>query len=395
MNETDEVGHFDGFIGPENLLSLVRNTAPWLFTSFGRGLVPPVAAAEHLIDLVAAPFGWLQILRHGEQLAALDAPDAEARADYFALCLASHMATVASFVPTDVDTKIRTALWRDRDPVVVQRLGDAALAAHGWDLGRVSARHVEVADHGRVGGHDGEWLGVAVGALGAFIRLGDVGRSERFFAAIDAELEREARAFRAVAALPGQELEVLRLAAILTHNVGDVDQGLGGWPEEALTHPLHARLRRLAHENTAPYGGTYQLAAALYKQLLSAEGHRHYPLRAVKALRLSPDLLLPFGPFFDDWGRTIASHESLSDAARGEVLAALLAGCRKITGQTGYFRAIAGMEDGRGLDAFAKHLPGSARLMLKDADLRRTVAIKQVSFESTLRKRAQALLAGR
>ena len=115
----------------------------------------------------------------------------------------------------------------------------------------------------------------------------------------------------------------------------------------------------------------------------------------MKALRSSPDLLLPFGPFFDDWGRTIASHEGLSDAARGEVLAALLAGCRKIAGQAGYFRAIAGMEDGRGLDAFAKHLPGSARQALKDPDLRRLVAIKQVSFESTLRKRAQALLAAR
>jgi hypothetical protein len=395
MAESGEVGHFDGFIGPENLLSLVRNTAPWLFTGFGRGLAVPAPSAARLIDLVDAPFGWLQILRQGEQLAALDAPDAAARTDYFALCLACHMATVASFVPTDVDTKIRAALWRDRDPAVVQRLGDAALAAHGWDLGHVSARHVEVAGHGRVGGHDGEWLGVAVGALGAFIRLGDSTRSERFFAAIDAELEREARAFRAVAATPGQELDALRLAAILTHNVGDVDQGLGGWGEEALTHPHHARLRRLAHENAAPYGGSYQRAAALYKQLLSAEGHRHYPLRAVKALRSSPDLLLPFGPFFDDWGRTIASHEALSDAARGEVLAALLAGCRKIAGQAGYFRAIAGMEDGRGLDAFAKHLPGSARQALKDPELRRLVAIKQVSFESTLRKRAQTLLAAR
>ena len=137
------------------------------------------------------------------------------------------------------------------------------------------------------------------------------------------------------------------------------------------------------------------MAATLYKQLLSAEGHRHYPLRDAKALRSSPDFLLPFGPFFDDWGRTLGAHPDFNPAARGELLAALLAGCRKVPGQVGYYRAIAGLEDAVGnLDVLAKHLPGASQKALKDPELRRAIAIKQVSFESALKKRAGVVLAG-
>ena len=102
---------FGGFIGPENLLSLVRNTAPYWFGGTGRRLVAEVAAPSRLIDLVDTPHGWLQILRHGRQLADSSPKTPEAHADYFALCLACHMTSVATYVPTDVDNKIRDALW--------------------------------------------------------------------------------------------------------------------------------------------------------------------------------------------------------------------------------------------------------------------------------------------
>ncbi len=71
---------------------------------------------------------------------------------------------------------------------------------------------------------------------------------------------------------------------------------------------------------------------------LSAEGHRHYPLRPVKALRRSPATLLPLCPFLDDWGAVVAKLEE-----NDEVLAALVTGCQKLKGQQGYYRAIAGM----------------------------------------------------
>ncbi len=384
---------FGGFIGPENLLHLVRNTAPYYFTSVGRDLVAPCPAPTHLIDLVNEPVGWLQILRHGRQLHDSSPTSPEAHVDYFALCLASHMATVATFVPTDVDTKIRDALWHpDTDRSALERMAAATLAAHQWDQRPISARWIVAPDHQPVGGHDGEWLGVAVGALGCFLRLGDQDWSERLYNAIDAELQRQAAAFTVQRHVKDGDIDLLRLAAILTHNVGDVDQGLKSW-REAAQHPYAEKLRRLAHENITQYNGVYQIAAQLYKELLSAEGHRHYPLRDVRALRSSPDFLLPLGPCFDDWGRQLATHEKFNHTARAELLTALLAGCRKVPGQVGYYRAIAGMQDALGnLDVLSKYLSSAALKALKDPALKQHIAIKQISFESSLRKRAAAVL---
>ncbi|HEX3131948.1 MAG TPA: hypothetical protein VHX44_00025 [Planctomycetota bacterium] len=394
MSNSDPLRDFGGFIGPENLLSLVRNTAPYWFGGYGRRVMAEVSAPTRLIDLVDTPFGWLQILRHGRQLAESSPKTPEAHVDYFALCLACHMSTVATFVPTDVDTKIRDALWHpDTDRGALERMAEAVLAAKSWDQRSYSVRWIAAPGHEPVGGHDGEWLGVAVGALGCFLRLGDTARGDRLFAAIDAELAREAAAFRAQRQVKDGEVDLLRLAAILTHNVGDVDQGLRSWREQE-RHLFAQRLGRLAHENTTPYDGTYQLAARLYKELLAAEGHRHYPLRDVRALRSSVEFLLPLGPCFDDWGRKLGSHPDFNASARGELLATLIAGCRKVPGQLGYYRAIAGLQDAVGnLDVLAKHLPGAAQKALKDTELRKLIAIKQISFESTLKKRTQALLA--
>ena len=393
MTDKDPYKDFGGFIGPENLLSLVRNTAPYWFGGTGRRLIAEVAEPTQLIDLVDTPCGWLQILRHGRRLAESSPKTPEAHSDYFTLCLACHMVTVATFVPTDVDNKIRDALWHpDTDRAALERMADATFAVKKWDQRHYSTRWIMIPGHEPVGGHDGEWLGVAVGALGCFLRLGDVARSERLFAAIDAELQREAAAFTAGRQVKDGEIPLLQLAAILTHNVGDVDQGLRSW-REAERHPFAERLRRLAHENSAPYGGVYQITARLYKELLAAEGHRHYPLRDVRALRTSVDFLLPLGPCFDDWGRKLGSHSDFNANARGELLATLIAGCRKVPGQVGYYRAIAGLQDAVGnLDVLAKHLPGAAQKALKDTELRRQIAVKQISFESTLKKRTHALL---
>ena len=81
-------------------------------------------------------------------------------------------------------------------------------------------------------------------------------------------------------------------------------------------------------------------------------------------------------------------------AARGELLAALIAGCRKVPGQLGYYRAMAGLQDAVGnLDVLARHLPGAAVKALKEPELRKLITVKQVSFESALKKRTQVLLA--
>ena len=102
--------------------------------------------------------------------------------------------------------------------------------------------------------------------------------------------------------------------------------------------------------------------------------------------------LLPIGPCLDAWGESLASHRDLDQDDRAEIFAALAAGCRKIPGQVGYYRAIAGMAAGTSLDQLAKRLSAGARQALKDPEIKRHLQLRRASFESSLRKQAQATL---
>lgn len=306
--------------------------------------------------------------------------------------MAAHHATVATFVPTDVDTKIRGILWSEsRDREVLRAMCDFALAAHGWDLSLVSRRTTEVGSSGPVSGHDGEGLSILAGAHGRFLALGDIEYTQKTGDAIDAELAREAAAFRAAIERPGMELDVLRLASSLTHNVGDLDQAISFWHSGDRMQPSRTRFGRLAHENRTPYEGTFQIAARCYRDAMAAEGHRHYPLRAVKALRRSQDLLLPLGPFFDDWGAIVAKDASLSPSERAEVIAALITGCHKVPNQQGYGRALAGFAEAspRAFEAACSTFPASLRKLLRD--VRAAINIPRGSFEAAMRKKARKL----
>jgi hypothetical protein len=367
-------GAFGGFIGPRTLVQLVRNTAPWLWG----GAAQPTAATE-----------YVAILRAAERLEPREKPTPGERTEYFALCLAAHFASVATYVPTDVDTKIRRALWLDaRGSDELPRMRALALGMAAWDPASVSARVVRVAGVGAVSGHDGERLAVLCGALVAARAARDAAGAAELEAAIDAELWREARAFDETAGRKGAELDSLRLASVLTHNAGDVMQGLGASPD-----PRFADLARAGLER---FGGAFGRAAALYRDSLAADGHRNYPLRKARALRSDSALLLPIAPFLDAWGEAVARFPGLDDSQRAEVVSALVEGCRKIPGQVAYYRALAGLERAlpRGLEApeLAQHYPVSVRRELRDAELRRRIAVKRESFEASAAKRARELL---
>ena len=392
---------WDGWIAPDNLISLVRNTAPFLFPER-----PAQTAPGRLFDFLQADIGaefapgqrpssaFLNILRATEQQAWTDLNFDEQLIDYFVLCLCCHHASVASFVPTDVDSKIRGLVWRKtRDRDVLRAFGEASLAMGRWDLRPVSRRTTDVGELGPVSGHDGEWLSVLAGGHGRFLETRDTEWAERTAAAIDAELKRELEAFQIARSTRGMELDVLRLAASITHNVGDLDQGISFWEGRAAGVESLKRFHRLAHENKAAYSGAFQVPADLYKKALSTEGHRHYPLRAVKPLRQSVDLLLPLGPFLDDWGATVASHRDLTMADRSEVIDALVRGCRKIPGQQGYFRALAGMAEQsiRAFDDAVALLPSASRKDLRSPETRQLMAVLRGSFESRMSKFVQAI----
>ena len=151
---------------------------------------------------------------------------------------------------------------------------------------------------------------------------------------------------------------------------------------------------RLAHENTSPYRGVFTQAAQSYKTTLAPEGHRNYPLRSVRALRQSHDFLLEMAPFLDAWGERIGADPRLGDADLAEVLEALIVGSRKLKGQRGYYRAIAGLMNtvsGKRLDAIVGKMPASVRTEFRSSELRRQIALPRASFESMLRKMVRPL----
>jgi hypothetical protein len=380
---------WNAWIKPSVILEQVWNTAPFLRDRPSGPAVPPA----RLMDLGSGPLGFLRILQHGGQIE-LASTRAEQLEDYFALCLSAHHATVATFVPTDVDTKIRGLLWREaRDSAVLSRMLALTLEMARWTLKGVSTRADEVANSGPVSGHDGERLGTLAGALGRAASIGDSTLAAKAEEAIDSELEREAVAFRIALHQPGQELLALRLAMSLTHNVGDLDQGISFWDGKGNALRAKERFHRLAHENQRPYQGTFTAAASIYKAALASEGHRHYPLRPIRGLRQSPDLLLPLGPCLDDWGALIGRHPALSASDRVEVLSALVNGCKKVPNQQGYYRALAGWRESnsRTYEAAVNSAPNAVQKLMREAAFRQAIAVPRISFESMLRKRVIAV----
>jgi hypothetical protein len=125
-----------GFIQPRTILAQVDNTAPFLRTRL-------VEARGRLVSLGTGAGGFLRILGSATGLADRPLTRDEQLQDYFALCLAAHHATVATFVPTDLDSKIRGLLWREsRDRDVLRSLCDLAFEMHGWSLDGISRRAV-------------------------------------------------------------------------------------------------------------------------------------------------------------------------------------------------------------------------------------------------------------
>jgi hypothetical protein len=360
------------WISPETLLSQVRNTAPYLESLL------PAAEPGRLIELGDTPNGFLRVLASWENILRPGMGHAEQLQDYFALCLSCHHATVATFVPTDVDTKIRGMAWRETpDYEVLRPMMRFALAARAWTEEGISTRSVR-----GVSGHNGEHWSAIAGGLGRMLELGDTASAEEAQAAIEAEIDREQAVFDAVAAERDGELDLLRLAMTLSHNRGDLTQGMGFWKKVPATLPV------MEHFSER---GRFDLAVKMYQHTgLSAEGHRHYPLRPVKALRRSASTLLPLCPFLDDWGGVVAKLDETH-----EVLAALVVGCQKLKGQQGYYRAIAGMMAvGSGaFDRAAARMPSGTQRLLRSAEMRKLVDVPRASFESMMRKRARTALA--
>lgn len=179
---------------------------------------------------------------------------------------------------------------------------------------------------------------MAVGAYAA-CREPHPDLAERLLAAMTAEAAREASAFEAARRAGG--IEALKASTLVAHNFGDLDRVADQW-EIPPGDPLRASLYDAAKPGSTLFGGVLGAAGELNRRHMSADNHRHYPLRAPRGLRKSADLLLPVGPFFDDWGATVARHPALSAEEIGEVVRALVDGWDRLHEPVGYARALSG-----------------------------------------------------
>lgn len=347
-------------ISPSNLLEQVRNTAPFLF----EGDAPPAAG----------PRRYIRLLRDydGRPLSA---------SQYYELCLAAHWATAGTFVPTDVDNTIRWRLWQDASKDLTAACADIVLEAAGWDYRGVTGRVVRGPDGAILSTHEGTWFSVAVGAYAAS-RRADPARAAAVLEAMRREARREHAVFAAVAD-SGDGLTTLKACALIAHNFGDLDRVADQW-ELAADDPLKLEFYDAAKPGSPLFGGLLGWAGELNMKFLGADNHRHYPLRAARALRRSSDLLIPVGPFFDDWGRTAARHPALSREDAGEVARALLDGWTRLHGPAGYARALAGMIEGfpGGRQALGRVLPGADRRMLESGPMKAVLDVPQARFEA-------------
>lgn len=352
-------------IAPATLIDQVRNTAA--FTLEEPRLLGPGRPAT--------------VVREGASTEVGSLP-------YFQLLLAAHYLTVGTFVPTDVDARIRHHTFVDLDgdglEAAVARVD--AIAAEAPAL--VSARVVSEGGPRGISGHDGEWFSVRAGALGRALALGHEALVEALAGALDEELAREARAFDTLSRDKGRVLEAVRAATVLAHNAGDLSRVVEQWPRKPEYAAVRQRYERLGHGATDRFGGAFARAGAFNKAVTALENHRFLALRKPRGLRKSRDLLLPIGPFFDDWGRTVAVHAALDDGDRAEVVEALLATHLQGPEQQGCLRALAALHEHvpGGLDRLADDLPARMRKLVAQGPVRDALRVQPAQHDARLEK---------
>ncbi len=372
------------------LTALLQNTIPYLFDGDFGGIRVDDSnrrARTYLAEIVATAAG----------------PDRELdAASYFRLSLAARWASVATFAPPDLESQIRFTLWNPNLPGdAIREMAETVLEAYTWDSTAISRRWI-ASPHTKLilSAHFGEWFAVAVAAY-ATMRSRDPMLAMRLREAIEFEVTREAKIyleFRKARDGIGMTLA----AALISQNLGDLDRGVETWGLGA-GDPLYDfgyGASRAEGMRAARFGGALAEAGRLNKSALASENHRYFALRAPKALRRSVELLLPIAPFFDDWGRRVATHPSLRPEEIAGVVDALYQGWEKLKSPDGltithaYPRAVAGILEAfpGGLNALAPLLSAAVERNLRSGLFHSLAAVPESRFTDPWAQRALGLL---
>lgn len=332
-------------IAPTLLLEQVRSTAPWAFS-----IEPPLPAAHVLSGARELEQRWKK---------------GEAGEEYFVALLAAHFTTVGTFCPTDVDVRIRQHVWTQLSGKRLASAVDRVEEVARWDMRPVSARYVVVGKD-VLAGHQGEWFSVMAGALGRALALDDAPVIARTTDWIETELAREAKIV-ARARKKGTDQELLSVATTVAHNLGDLSRVVDTWKPAHAASEVGRRYQRLGHEDGARFDGAFVFAGEINKRWMAKENHRFLPLRVPRSLRRERAFLLPFGPYFYEWGKMIGSTKLLDDAERAEILSALANVHERRGDEHGCLRAIAGIHaaGAGGIDKLGRLLPPDRAMALK------------------------------
>ena len=354
-------------IAPELVLSQVKNTAAWLWDD---ERARPATKALDAVDAATRD---------------RDAPDGSGA--YLRLLLSAHWATVATFVPTDVDARIRHHAWAAMESEEeITRACDVVDEIAALDVHAVSARVVD-SEHGTMCGHDGEWLGVRAGALGRAVALGAKSTIERLVDAMDRELDREARIFEEARATKGSAQRILSSATVIAHNLGDLSRVVDQWPVKDAA--IQGRYLRLGHADAPTPRASFVLAGRINKEITALENHRFLALRKPRALRNARSLLLPIGPWFDAWGETIARAKEIEDRDRAEIAGALIEIHLSSPEQQGCLRALAGLHRATrgGLELYVPDIPARIRKEALRGKVREAIDVSEERFRGRMEAR--------
>jgi hypothetical protein len=389
-------------VAPKILIEQVKNTAPFLFQFSKETLAEPeFSYVKHIVDTDAR----LQ----GSDLTQLP------HLEYFELCLSAHYATVATFVPTDVDNQIRSRLWAPSVGLeTLEAMAELVLKSREWDTRLVSARWLASRKNPaiRLGGHDGEWLSTAAGAYGA-LRKRSPDIAAKIGAEIIRELQKSADLFKEFHECK-DGVSLLMTSALVAHNMGDLDRVLDMWNIEN-SDPLKQAVYKVAHIPTdiekaeqaqtgkskvnARFGGHLLAAGHLNKAMMALENHRHFALRGARPLRKGTDFLIGIGPFFDEWGARVASHPALNNEEKGLIAEHLIDGFEFLAAKNGptpvgYARALAGMLERfpGGSQSLSNYLPAKLARTLKAGNLRTYCVIPKARFEEQMSQAALRFL---
>jgi hypothetical protein len=368
----------------------------------GRGIAPEVlfeqvkAAAPWALEANIAPS--TRVLAHAEVETAFR--EDATHLGYFGMLLAAHYLTVGSFCPTDVDSRIRHHVWVEMPAERVREAVALVDEAASWDARLVSARTVSTADGDFTSGHDGEWFSVRAGALARACENGDAELANAIGERIDHELVREAKIFEALVRPREDSLRALEAATVIAHNTGDLSRVVEAWPANPALADFRAKYTRLGHERPERFGRAFIRAGALNKRMMAHENHRFLALRKPRALRRSRELLLPFGPWLDAWGETVARavepnpSDSGPDPDLVEVVAALCENHLRGPTEEGCLRALAGIDRARrgGLTGVVRDLPARMRKIITQGAVPAALRVPASQYLERSRARARTAL---